>query len=313
LAGVRNFRGILGARPPAVGEAPWQDPATAASPSGEQFRGLAPVADIPSAPAPRTRWPNARIALAESLWGAGFLAPGGEEEALRLARPLGLTAAASLLLLGAGAGGPSCAIASRLGVWVSGFEADPQLAAAAAEHSRRAGLGRRATIEAWNPADPLFRRQSHHHAMALEPLRGARPEPVLAAIRQALKPGGQLVMTELVADAPLDPADPVAADWARLECRDLALPSETTITRTLGRLGFDVRVAEDISDRHAHLASIGWRHLLARVEERPSVETAGVMVQEAELWLLRLRLIHRHRMRLFRWHAIGAMGTAPPA
>ena len=51
-------------------------------------------------------WPSARIGVAEALWGEGFLFPGGGAEVLRLAKPLGLTAASSLLLIGAGSGGP---------------------------------------------------------------------------------------------------------------------------------------------------------------------------------------------------------------
>ncbi|HET6196892.1 MAG TPA: phosphoethanolamine methyltransferase, partial [Acetobacteraceae bacterium] len=50
-------------------------------------------------------WPSARIGIAESLWGEGFLFPGGGAEVLRLAKPLGLTEASSLLLVGAGTGG----------------------------------------------------------------------------------------------------------------------------------------------------------------------------------------------------------------
>jgi hypothetical protein len=40
-------------------------------------------------------WPRARIAVAEALWGEGFLLPGGGEEVVRLAKPLGLSAASS--------------------------------------------------------------------------------------------------------------------------------------------------------------------------------------------------------------------------
>src|SRR5450755_4421180 len=60
-------------------------------------------------------WPSARIGVVEALWGEGFLFPGGREETLRLATPLGLSAASSLLLLGAGSGGPARCIATELG------------------------------------------------------------------------------------------------------------------------------------------------------------------------------------------------------
>src|SRR5580704_164142 len=74
-------------------------------------------------PAPPTLWNRDRIAVAASLWGEGFTFPDGQQETLRLAKPLGLSNATSLLLLGAGAGGPACCIAAELGGWVTGFEA----------------------------------------------------------------------------------------------------------------------------------------------------------------------------------------------
>src|SRR5690349_23629803 len=103
-------------------------------------------------------WPRARIAVAEALWGEGFLLPGGGEEVVRLAKPLGLSTASSLLLIGAGTGGPPRHIAAELGVWVTGYEANPRLVALANERSQRAGLGRRAQVESWDPQRPYF----HH-------------------------------------------------------------------------------------------------------------------------------------------------------
>ena len=136
-------------------------------------------------------WPRARIAVAEALWGEGFLLPGGGEEVVRLAKPLGLSAASSLLLVGAGTGGPPRHITAELGVWVTGYEANPRLIALANERSQRAGLGRRAQVESWDPQRPKFPASYFHHGMAIEPLRGEPPGPLLDAVARALKPGGQ--------------------------------------------------------------------------------------------------------------------------
>jgi SAM-dependent methyltransferase len=254
-------------------------------------------------------WPSARIGIAEALWGEGFLSPGGAAETLRLAKPMGLSAASSLLLVGAGSGGSTRCIATSLGVWVSGFEANPRLAALASERSVRAGLGRRAEIETWNPLAPKFALHYYHHGMALEPLHGARPEPTLAAISLALKPGGQLVLVELVADLKLDAADPTVAAWMRLDHRPADVPSELTVTRVLGRLGFDVRIVEDISRRHMQQSVAGWRTAVQAMEDtRPSMHELALVVKEAELWLARYRLMRAGRLRLVRWHAIGRGG-----
>jgi hypothetical protein len=290
------------------------------NPLRKWFRGVEPgipapePAPVPAVPAPPVRaavpaplWPPERLAITSALWGEGFQSPGGEPEILRLAKPLGLSAASSLLLLGCEAGGPPRAITRTLGPWVNGFEADPALAAAAAALVARANLTRRITIGPWNPAAPAFRPRFHHHALALEPLRGAPPEPVFAAVSESLKPGGQLVLIELVADPAFDPAHAAVTAWAAIERRDpAALPSEAAITGTLRRLRFDVRVVEDVSDRQVQAAMAAWRGAIRRMEgHRPPPADLMRHVREAELWLLRLRLFRRGWLRLMRWHAIG--------
>ena len=142
--------------------------------------------------------------------------------------------------------------------------------------------------------------------MAIEPLRGAKPEPFLAAAALALKPGGQFVLLEMVADQPLDPADPMVATWARLEHRPAAVPSELEITNVLARLRFDVRIVEDVSRRHMQQRDRGWRVAVqAMAGARPSLRQIAVVVHEAEPWLARFRLMRTGRLRLVRWHAIG--------
>ena len=268
-----------------------------------------PAPARPEAPPepPRTPWPAARLAVTDALWGEGYLSPGGEVEVLRLAKPLGLSAASSLLLLGAGAGGPPCSISAKLGGWVSGFEADPELLTAATGLAARGPGAKRVQLAGWDPRDPAFRAHFYHHGVAFEPLAGAPPEPVLAAVADALKAGGQFMLTELCATPGLDPAHGTVIQWAGIERRDpRALPAEAAITRTLGRLGFDVRVAEDISERHMRAALAGWRAAVRRMEDdRPTPAEMMRYVREAELWLLRLRLFQSGWLRLIRWHAIG--------
>jgi cyclopropane fatty-acyl-phospholipid synthase-like methyltransferase len=267
----------------------------------------APDPPGPVSDPPRTNsslWPPIRIDINARLWGEGYISPGGEYEAMRLANPLGLSTAASLLLLNCGPGGPVRTMASQLGVWVTGFEADPDLLAAGTALCAHSGLGRRALMQSWNPAAPRFERRSFHHSIAFDPVREEAPEAVLAAIALALRPEGQIALVQTVADTPLDPSDPMVCRWARMEGRSPSLPNEATISRVLGRLGFEIRVAEDISQRHARLAVRDWHKAIRELREKPEPAAAATLVQEAELWLLRIRLIRRGKIRFLRWHAI---------
>ena len=84
------------------------------------------------------------------------------------------------------------------------------------------------------------------------------------------------------------------------------LPSAQAVTEGLQRLHFDVRVMEDTSDRHATQTLGGWREAVRAMAAgpRPAAQTAAAFVTEAELWLLRIRLMRRLDVRLMRWHAI---------
>ena len=259
----------------------------------------------------QTAWPAARLALSNELWGAGFIFPGGDPEILRLTRPLGVSAAASLLIVGVGSGGPASAVTRNLGAWVTGMESDPSLLAAAKGLVGKSQLGKKITLKAWNPDAPAFGTNSHHHCLALEPFHGGQPEPIVDALARSVKAGGQMVITELTAALPLNPADPIVRRWAELEHRDaLDVLAPVAVTRMLGRIGLDVRVAEDISDRHIEHALLGWRVMLRDlVEARPNPRQAAQLVREAELWLLRRRLIRDGRLRMMRWHGI----SRPPS
>ena len=271
-----------------------------------------PVPAAPPARVPRGDWPIERIALAYRLWGPGFIVPGGEAEILRLVRPLGAASSSSLLLVGVGAGGPAAAITRNFGAWVTGLDNDATLLAAAKGVVAKAQLAKKIRIGSWDPLAPAFVPHGHHHCLALEPLHGAQAEPILDGLAKALRPGGQLVMTELTADKPLNPNDPAVARWAAMERRDPGgLVAGIAITRMLGRVGLDVRIAEDISARHLEQAMLGWRILLRDLQGRkPPKQEAAQMVAEAELWLLRRRLMRAGKLRLMRWHAIGPMPVA---
>jgi hypothetical protein len=250
-------------------------------------------------------WPASRLALANQLWGPGFIFPGGEIETLRLTRPLGLSAAASLLIVGVGSGGPASAVTRNLGAWVTGMDTDLSLVAAAQGLIKGAQLTKKVSIKAWDPDNPAFGTKTHHHCLALEPFHGASPEPILDGLARSLKAGGQMVITQLAAEAPLDTADTAVRRWAELERRDPAtVLAPVAVTRMLGRVGLDVRVAEDMSQSHLEHAMLGWRVMLRELDRKPSRQEAVQLVREAELWLLRRRLITEGRLRMMRWHAI---------
>ncbi|MCC7282911.1 MAG: methyltransferase domain-containing protein, partial [Acetobacteraceae bacterium] len=277
---------------------------------GTDARPAEPVPAAAPAPATAARAGDEEAALSErlavlaALWGDGFTGPGGEEEVLRLAKPLGLSASTSLLHLGAGLGGGSRAIARSSGAYVSGYELDPALAREATLAAQKAGLGKRAAVEALDPGHPAIRQGYFHHALAQEALWPlADKQAVLAGMVEAVKPGGQLMLTDLVRGE--DDADDAAwSAWAVLERAAPHLGTERQIGRAMLGHGLDIRVVEDVTQRHVTQALTGWMNRVSILRRtRPTPRQAARLVREAELWLRRCRLMQEGRMRMLRWHA----------
>ncbi|BDG70815.1 hypothetical protein [Roseomonas fluvialis] len=276
---------LLGVRPspPSPGAAPPPTlPATEPEP---------PVA--PSAPPLRACH---RRAWADRLWGEGMALPGGAPEVLRLAALLPLSPESTLLLAGNGAAAAGDVVAGGRGCFVAAFEPG---APAGARPARR-----RVTTEPLDPAAPGFRARFHHHALLLEPLRaGISPDGLLAATAAGLRPGGQLVLMDLVARGM--PAGAAEARWLAAEGRPEP-PAEVALPAALQRAGFDIHVVEDLGRRHRDAVLSSWQALMVALRDeptRPAAPEAADLVAEAEAWLLRLRLMQEGRLRLLRWHA----------
>jgi cyclopropane fatty-acyl-phospholipid synthase-like methyltransferase len=273
---------------------------------------VAHVADPPALPpAPEevassagVFWNTDRIRLTHELFGPGFMVPGGDKEVIKLVTPIGITSAATLLLVGGGSGGAGRILALQLGLWVRGFEADPGLAAIGARSSQDVKLDRRATSQVWDQTQPEFGRKACHHTLLLMALGGAPAGAILDAVAAAMKPDGHIVMLDIVAAPSTDPSDPALLHWAELEHRLAELPTENDIIGHLRRLQFDVRVVDDVTERHASMVMASWQKLVKNIQKRPSAARAIVMVEEAERWMVRLRLMQEGKLRMIRWHAI---------
>lgn len=252
------------------------------------------------------RWPEAKLRVLASLWGEGFLGPGGAEEVLALSKPLGLTGVHSVLQFGAGLGGAARALAAQWGCYVTGYECDPDLAALGAALSAKLKLERKAELRHLDPASPAIRRNFFHHALALEALwRHADKLSLLGALVAGVKPSGQLVLTDLVIGDVTPSASKAFALWAACERTEPHLAGERAMTALMTRQGLDVRIVEDITGRHMSQTLTAWSSFVQDLaRDRPAPAYAARIVEEAERCLRRLDLMRAGRLRLLRWHAI---------
>jgi len=260
------------------------------SPVSASVAGATPVAEAPC-PAPAahaSHWPAGRIMMAERLWGAGFLAPGGAAEVARLAAPLRLCGQTRCLLVGEMLSGPAHAL-EMTGAPVSTYVDDPALAA-------------RAGAREWSALAPDFGLARYDRALALEPFAvagAARSGLVLDALARAVAPIGQLMLTALAAAEGEDAVGPEV------------LAAELPVTQALRRHGFGVRGVTDLSAAHVDLVRAGWAAAMAALPRvRLPEEEAQALVAEEARWRTRLALLASGRARLLCWHAVGKAFTA---
>lgn len=299
LSGVVNWFGSQG------GEG--AKPASRGKEKAMPQSAAAPAPEPPLVPDPPGAWTPARLRFASALWGEGFTGPGGAEEALRLSKPLGLQSSHSLLNLGAGLGGAARAITGASGAWVSAYEQNPELATAGEALSKKAKLEKKAEVKPLDAAAPRFRPNYYHHALVQEALWTIEDkDAMVAALAAAVKPSGQVVITDLTTGpTPILPDDETAKAWMKFDRSPVHLMAADAETRLFAKHGLDIRIAEEISARHVQQAVASWRGMIEAIAgEKPTRAQAPTIIQEAELWLRRLALIRSGRLKLLRWHAI---------
>jgi len=253
----------------------------------------------------RPHWETARLRLVQDVWGEGFVTPGGIDYTLHLVKAFGLDPAMTVLDLGAGLGGATRAMCESFGVWVSGLEADPQLAEAAMELSTKAGLAKRAAIAQFDPetfemkpnsVDCVFSREFFYTV--------ENKAEFLKAIEMAMKSRGQLLFTDCVL-AQRGLHSQALEAWRAAEPRQPHPWSVSDYEEAFAALYMDIRVKEDVTQQFHQLVTGGWAdYIQAHKSVGLADDMARALVEEVEIWTRRLHAMEQGHLRVFRFHVL---------
>ncbi|MCZ6845482.1 MAG: methyltransferase domain-containing protein, partial [Alphaproteobacteria bacterium] len=207
--------------------------------------------------APIAYWSDWRIDLMERLWGTGFLLPGGTEFVSELTRPLNLGSKTSVLVLGAGMGGPSNSIAKEFGAFIDGIEPDPELAVAGVKRAAIVKGMSRVTIKNLSIDDDSAFARKYDAIFGQEILlQRANVSQLLDRCANALKENGKLVITDFTS------ADETAGSsieaWLKREKAAGSIREEGELRALFTEAGFRMRTVEDLTDRYIGLVHNGW-------------------------------------------------------
>ncbi len=264
----------------------------------------------PADAGPSVYWADWRIDLMERLWGKGFMLPGGTDFVHQLTKPLSLGTKASVLVLGAGMGGPANLIAEQFGAFIDGVEPDPELAAASAKRAAVVKGMSRVKIKNMSIDDGEAFDRKYDAIFGQEILlRLADKTKLLEHCVNALKDGGKLVITDFTL---AEGAGGKAIDlWLERERAQGSMLSENEWRQLFKDSGFNenkarfrMRTIEDMSDRYVALVLNGWvaleESLRANAANR---DTLREMITEAERWALRVTLLNSGLLRYTRLFA----------
>lgn len=247
-------------------------------------------------------WTGGRIALAQEVWGEGFVAPGGTGMIMDLIEPLDLKRGMTVLELGAGLGGSTRIMAGRLGAWVTGMEWDRGLAEAGMALSARAGMARTAPV--YRPGGTAGRMvlKSFDRFFSMGRLFTLQDRSrLLHLIGAVLRDHGELLFTDYVLAAPQRPELAVEV-WTAAEPEAPELWSAGDYVKLFSALGLHIRV-DDITERLCTAVNQSWADFHARIEQAGvDPVLAPVLANEAALWTRRAALLENGELNVCRFH-----------
>lgn len=251
------------------------------------------------------RWSLGRIELVQQVWGEGLSGPGGKEHILELVKPLALNPAMSLLELGAGLGGAARVVADHFGAWVTGFEADAQLAEAGMAISTQADFAKKAPIQPFDPENFEAEPKTYDAVFSKEFLFTVQDKDRLfRLLNTILKDQGQILLTDYVLAEP-GRSSPALDAWPKSEPIAPSPWALEDYVKAFTDLKLDIRVTEDITEDTRKLITQDWAHYMANVNH-DGLDNASIsaMVDEAELWTRRVKLLESGDLKVCLIHAL---------
>jgi len=230
-------------------------------------------------------WTRKRMAVTEQLWGEGVIIPGGVERTLEMIGPFGLGTEVNVLNIGSGLGGAACRIAKQFQGWVTGYEQDPDLAAAAVVRAQQAGVAKQAEMHHAKFGDIELRANLFDCAFSRDALYMAEDRGgLLMAVQDGLKAHCPLLFTDyFVTEGRED--DPAVGKWIEAEPATVYPWTVEMAQESLCQTNFELRVVEDISAQVRRDIFAGWAAFVQGCEKTGiQPQLLDAVLELAELW-----------------------------
>lgn len=250
--------------------------------------------------------------VAEKMWGAADILPGEDVITDMLINPVYLTKEMSLLDLSAGLGGRLRRTTKGFGVYITGLERDPAIAARGMELSVAAGKAKHSPISAYDPASFASGRK-FDCIIAREIFYEIADKPTfIAAVAACTKAKARISFADYI----LEPADanrPGIKAWQTVE-PDASPLSTAQMVKAWAKVGVELTVHDDQTALYAKEVLAGFKRLEEFLSSgcrsdpeapwsRPDPETKKAIRREVEIWAFRMAAIE-HGMKFVRFFGL---------
>ncbi len=250
-------------------------------------------------------WSETRRQLAQEIWSPGFVVPGGNDYVENLVSGCSLTEAETMLEIGVGMGGGTRTIIGKFGNYVTGYERDTELAAAAVRHAVTYDIDDKLEV-IHAPFEALNLKKSYFRAALIRDILYTVEDKasMIAEIADSLKSGeAYLVMTDFLFSA--DDESPELAAWKAVEERPVYPWTEAELLKCLEASGVQPRIVEDEGEDYRAMVVGAWSDYLKTVQGKEvSDEMGREMAREGEFWARRSAAIESGALKYFRIEGI---------
>lgn len=255
--------------------------------------------------APDPVWPRAKIAISQRVFGRGFVAPGGADTAVEMVKSLGLDPVQSVLDLTMGAGGFSAALASRYGVWITGYERNPALFDQAAVELPAIKSGDQVRANFYDPETVELPRKKFDVVLFVDEMHRIQDRVgMIEKIHQSMKDWGQFLLGDYVIPDDSPPSKRLEA-WLQSRGEPVTLWTRSQYETALSNQGFDVRVIRDVSQNQVELIRRDFAEFVAALNaDRQVTETRvgrEALMSLAEDWSRLASLLQAGELQLMRF------------
>lgn len=247
-----------------------------------------------------TGWTGTRREVAEAVWNAGFVVPGGDAYVGELVSGCTLTAAETMLEINIGAGGGARTVIAKFGNYVTGYEQEQELAREARDQAVIHDIEGKLDVKVVPYEDIVIKPRYFRAALLRDALCMVEDkEKLLAKVCDGLKGGeAHLIITDFLIDPDKDTA--ALDEWLEGEGRAVYPWTLAELKTCLRKQGVTLRTEVDESDRYCEMVTEGWAKYLAAIRGKEVTEEVGRQAMaEAAYWTRRVSALKSGALRYY--------------